>query len=215
MGRWQSGAPLALCPMHDDPQLGADPKRNNDFLCEGRRSAGLENPSGSHIRRMNPRDSDISGFMRFHRMIRRGTSYGPCFRPESSRTTAQNEGWRSSSSGRVWSGNSNSSSRSGSTKDSSFMALPTSRIQSRARTTEVDRSPSHNSRSADGYRVSRRSSSPAEASISSRPAYAPCAGWPSSTPDEDAASSRCLARPQPRRMASVGTQSTLRWVLRS
>ena len=32
MGRWQSGAPLALCPMQDDPELGADPQRNNDFL---------------------------------------------------------------------------------------------------------------------------------------------------------------------------------------
>ena len=24
MGRWRSGAPLALCPLHDDPELGAD-----------------------------------------------------------------------------------------------------------------------------------------------------------------------------------------------
>jgi deferrochelatase/peroxidase EfeB len=32
MGRWRSGAPLALCPMHDDPSIGVDPKRNNDFL---------------------------------------------------------------------------------------------------------------------------------------------------------------------------------------
>jgi deferrochelatase/peroxidase EfeB len=32
MGRWRSGAPLALCPEHDDPKLGADPKRNNNFL---------------------------------------------------------------------------------------------------------------------------------------------------------------------------------------
>src|SRR5215211_1830056 len=31
VGRWQSGAPLALSPDHDDPQLGADPVRNNDF----------------------------------------------------------------------------------------------------------------------------------------------------------------------------------------
>src|SRR5512134_2056234 len=34
MGRWQSGAPLALCPFHDDPELGADRRRNNDFLYE-------------------------------------------------------------------------------------------------------------------------------------------------------------------------------------
>ena len=81
MGRWQSGAPLALCPMHDDPQLGADPKRNNDFLYKEDDPQGLKTPPGSHIRRMNPRDADISGFMRFHRMIRRGTSYGPLLPP--------------------------------------------------------------------------------------------------------------------------------------
>jgi Dyp-type peroxidase family len=81
MGRWQSGAPLALCPMHDDPELGADPKRNNDFLFKEDDPQGLKTPPGSHIRRMNPRDSDISGFMRFHRMIRRGTSYGPVLAP--------------------------------------------------------------------------------------------------------------------------------------
>ena len=81
MGRWQSGAPLALCPMHDDPQLGADPKRNNDFLFKEDDPEGFKTPPGSHIRRMNPRDADISGFMRFHRMIRRGTSYGPLLPP--------------------------------------------------------------------------------------------------------------------------------------
>src|SRR5947208_9813848 len=32
MGRWRSGAPLALCPMHDDSELGADRTRNNNFL---------------------------------------------------------------------------------------------------------------------------------------------------------------------------------------
>src|SRR5262249_48531196 len=32
MGRWRSGAPLALCPHEDDPALGADRTRNNDFL---------------------------------------------------------------------------------------------------------------------------------------------------------------------------------------
>ena len=81
MGRWQSGAPLALCPMHDDPELGADPKLNNDFLYKEDDPQGLKTPPGSHIRRMNPRDSDISGYVRFHRMIRRGTSYGPMLAP--------------------------------------------------------------------------------------------------------------------------------------
>src|SRR3954447_8242303 len=32
VGRWQSGAPLAVTPDGDDPDLGADPRRNNDFL---------------------------------------------------------------------------------------------------------------------------------------------------------------------------------------
>ena len=31
MGRWRSGAPLVLAPEADDPELGADPQRNNDF----------------------------------------------------------------------------------------------------------------------------------------------------------------------------------------
>src|SRR6185295_14496886 len=30
-----------------------------------------------HIRRVNPRDADVAGVVRIHRMIRRGTSYGP------------------------------------------------------------------------------------------------------------------------------------------
>ena len=81
MGRWPSGAPLALCPTQDDPDLGADPNRRNDFLFREDDPQGLKTPPGSHIRRMNPRDSDISGFVRFHRMIRRGTSYGPLLPP--------------------------------------------------------------------------------------------------------------------------------------
>jgi Dyp-type peroxidase family len=81
MGRWQSGAPLALCPVHDDPELGADAGRNNDFLYKKDDPQGFRTPPGSHIRRMNPRDADINGVTRTHRMIRRGTSYGPVLPP--------------------------------------------------------------------------------------------------------------------------------------
>ncbi len=77
MGRWRSGAPLALCPFHDDPALGADAHRNNDFLFEADDPIGLKTPCGSHIRRTNPRDAQIAGVARIHRMIRRGTAYGP------------------------------------------------------------------------------------------------------------------------------------------
>ncbi|HSE22726.1 MAG TPA: Dyp-type peroxidase [Pyrinomonadaceae bacterium] len=77
MGRWRSGAPLALCPFHDDPELGADSRRNNDFLFEQDDPSGLKTPGGSHIRRCNPRDASVAGVARIHRMIRRGTAYGP------------------------------------------------------------------------------------------------------------------------------------------
>jgi Dyp-type peroxidase family len=79
VGRWQSGAPLVLAPDHDDPELGADPRRNNDFGYHDDLS-GLRCPAGAHARRANPRDAldhEMSVDVRLHRMIRRGTSYGP------------------------------------------------------------------------------------------------------------------------------------------
>ena len=78
VGRWQSGAPLALAPDEDAAALGADDTRNNAFLY-GDDSHGLKCPLGAHARRANPRDSfDGEGGVdvRLHRMIRRGTSYG-------------------------------------------------------------------------------------------------------------------------------------------
>jgi Dyp-type peroxidase family len=79
VGRWQSGAPLAVSPDVDDPELGMDPKRNNDFGF-GDDPRGFKCPAGAHARRANPRDAlDHEGSVdvRLHRMIRRGTSYGP------------------------------------------------------------------------------------------------------------------------------------------
>jgi Dyp-type peroxidase family len=79
VGRWQSGAPLAVVPDGDDPGLGADDSRNNAFLY-GDDPRGFKCPLGAHARRANPRDglkADGSVDVRLHRMIRRGTSYGP------------------------------------------------------------------------------------------------------------------------------------------
>ena len=79
VGRWQSGAPLVLAPDRDDPALGADPDRNNDYSYAGD-LRGFKCPVGAHARRANPRDAldhDGSVNVRLHRMIRRGTSYGP------------------------------------------------------------------------------------------------------------------------------------------
>ncbi|HWF75900.1 MAG TPA: Dyp-type peroxidase [Caulobacteraceae bacterium] len=77
MGRWRSGAPLALSPEHDDPALGADPGRRNAFLYREDDATGYKTPPGSHARRANPRDSAVAGYPRLHRMVRRGTAYGP------------------------------------------------------------------------------------------------------------------------------------------
>lgn len=76
MGRWRSGAPLALCPLHDDPAIGAAAERRNDFHYADD-PTGYLTPLGSHVRRANPRDAAIAGEVRLHRMIRRGAAYGP------------------------------------------------------------------------------------------------------------------------------------------
>ena len=77
VGRWRSGAPLTLAPERDDPALGADPRRNNDFSYAND-ARGQQAPLGCHIRRMNPRDSELTRLTdtNIHRLIRRGTTYG-------------------------------------------------------------------------------------------------------------------------------------------
>ena len=77
VGRWRSGAPLTLAPTQDDPALGADPARNNDFTYAAD-PHGRQVPLGSHMRRMNPRDTELAllSDVNLHRVIRRSTSYG-------------------------------------------------------------------------------------------------------------------------------------------
>jgi len=75
MGRWRSGAPLVLAPEKDDPSLGADYSRNNDFNYRTMDPHGYGCPLGSHVRRMNPRDTAAN--MNRRKMIRRGGTYGP------------------------------------------------------------------------------------------------------------------------------------------
>jgi deferrochelatase/peroxidase EfeB len=79
MGRWRSGAPLVLSPDEDDPELGNDMQRNNNFGYAKMDPYGYGCPLGAHIRRMNPRDTAVN--MRRRKMIRRGGTYGP-FLPE-------------------------------------------------------------------------------------------------------------------------------------
>jgi Dyp-type peroxidase family len=80
VGRWPSGAPLALSPERDDPSL-ADA---NTFSYLKDDPDGLKCPIGAHIRRSNPRDSltpdrgaaESLRVVNGHRIIRRGRSYG-------------------------------------------------------------------------------------------------------------------------------------------
>ena len=75
MGRWRSGAPLVLSPEKDAPELGADLQHTNDFAYAQADPYGYACPLGSHIRRMNPRDTAAN--MQRRKMIRRGGTYGP------------------------------------------------------------------------------------------------------------------------------------------
>ena len=80
VGRWPSGAPLALAPDADDPSL-ADA---NEFAYHELDPRGARCPVGSHIRRSHPRDSldprpgssDSWEINRRHRILRRGREYG-------------------------------------------------------------------------------------------------------------------------------------------
>jgi len=80
-GRWPSGAPLTLAPERDDPALGADKQRNNNFLFMPTDAAGFACPIGSHVRRSNRRDSQEPNPRRSqvlsdrHRLLRRGRPF--------------------------------------------------------------------------------------------------------------------------------------------
>lgn len=89
VGRWKSGAPLALTPSQDDTTLAADPNQNNNFDFsddQGQRRC----PFGAHTRKTNPRaDLAISegqaasapsevlqGVVSPRRIIRQGIPFG-------------------------------------------------------------------------------------------------------------------------------------------
>ncbi len=89
VGRWKSGAPLALTPSQDDTTLGADPNQNNNFDFsddpDQRRC-----PFSAHIRKSNPRaDFDPTSPEALqeanvdpHRVIRAGIPFGPEVSPD-------------------------------------------------------------------------------------------------------------------------------------
>jgi Dyp-type peroxidase family len=78
MGRWRkTGAPLVLSPDKDNPELGFDEQRNNNFDYEKMDPHGYACPIGAHIRRMHVRDKGVSQIMNRRLIIRRGGTYGP------------------------------------------------------------------------------------------------------------------------------------------
>lgn len=81
VGRWKSGAPLERAPLRDDPRLGADDNRNNDFAF-GDDAFQRKCPYAAHIRKAYPRDDthDEAEIQR-HRIIRRGIPFGPEVEP--------------------------------------------------------------------------------------------------------------------------------------
>jgi Dyp-type peroxidase family len=81
VGRWKSGASLALAPDADDPAFAA-PDQLNAFNYLRHDADGLRCPIASHVRRANPRDArggsheQSKTVVNRHRIVRRGRSYG-------------------------------------------------------------------------------------------------------------------------------------------
>lgn len=87
-GRWRNGVPLSLSPDSADECILLEQRNSFDYVpsdsapdaFDDRR--GYRCPLGSHIRRMNPRNSRVAGNSGLkHRIIRRGLPYGPPYDP--------------------------------------------------------------------------------------------------------------------------------------
>jgi Dyp-type peroxidase family len=90
VGRWKSGAPLALTPAQDDTALAKDPQQNNDFDFSDDQSE-RRCPFGAHIRKTNPRtdlaislgqpasapSAVLQAQVSPRRIMRQGIPYGP------------------------------------------------------------------------------------------------------------------------------------------
>jgi Dyp-type peroxidase family len=80
VGRWKSGAPVDLSPLKDDPTLGADATRNQNFTFDHPEIKGFNFnsdqtrcPFSAHIRKTHPR-ADLASNVA---ILRSGIPYGP------------------------------------------------------------------------------------------------------------------------------------------
>jgi deferrochelatase/peroxidase EfeB len=89
-GRWRNGVPLSLSPTTPHPSPALTPGQMNAFdyrPTPALPQAALDRdgrlcPAGAHIRRANPRSSEVLGGMGNRlRVIRRGMPYGPPYDP--------------------------------------------------------------------------------------------------------------------------------------
>jgi Dyp-type peroxidase family len=77
VGRWKSGAPIDLTPIKDDPALGADPSRNDQFAFDPKSQDRC--PFAAHVRKTNPR-ADLTSLgisTETRRIMRQGIAFGP------------------------------------------------------------------------------------------------------------------------------------------
>jgi deferrochelatase/peroxidase EfeB len=106
VGRWKSGTPISRAPHEDNAEIAEDkfapqsfffdsdtrpvkwkdPDQKPDAFPAARMDGdGLVCPLAAHIRKVNPRDdgTDIGGSARSlrRRILRRGVTYGPAYRP--------------------------------------------------------------------------------------------------------------------------------------
>lgn len=87
-GRWRNGVPLSLSPNSPGEHIPMEERNSFDYVPSNSvpdafdDTRGYRCPLGSHIRRMNPRNSVVAGNSGLkRRIIRRGLAYGPPYDP--------------------------------------------------------------------------------------------------------------------------------------
>lgn len=76
-----AGAPIDVTPLKDDPALGADPNRNDDFHFSFPNDFETQTrcPFAAHVRKTNPRNDlqQLGISTEGRRILRRGIQFGP------------------------------------------------------------------------------------------------------------------------------------------
>ena len=183
MGRWRSGAPLALCPLHDDPGARRRPATQQRLPVRGRRLRRLQDARRlAHPAHATRATRPSPAWSRLHRMIRRGTAYGPPLPEGVLEDDGADRGLMFAFVG-AHLGRQFEFVQSEWINDGDFFGLGDAKdpiVGAERRGRRLLRS--RGGRCAGGCRACRGSSSPAAASTASCPACARCAGSPTCDP---------------------------------